>query len=350
VLRKALRLDDGRYRSVISVYLEGRPLGPWRYHGLRSGDRNDVVRHEDRRELRASRLLAAWTDHIDQREGNTLSMWREADAVGRGYVMHHLLDFSDCFGSIWGGPVEEARRRGHDYWLDPRTMVADFFMLGLIQRPWDRATLGPWGLWLGYYDVDSFDPEGWRPRYPNPAFIRMTERDAAWMARIIARLGPAHIERILGEVMASRGYQQALETIVLGRREKILRRYLLRLSPLADPSVAAGPGGDWLCATDLSVSAGIAGPRSYWARLFSGEGSTEAVVRSESVDRPCVLLPAGEARPGALPRALIAEMGSRPDPAEKGTSRESTPAPVRFHLYALGAGKWLLAGVERPDA
>jgi hypothetical protein len=349
VLRKALRREDGRYRSVISVYLEGRPLGPWRYHDLRAGDRNDVVRHEDRRELRASRLLAAWTDHVDQREGNTLAMWRETDSAGRGYVMHHLLDFGDCFGSVWGVPAEEARRRGHDYWLDPRTILVDFLTLGVIERPWERATLGPWGFWLGYYDVDSFDPEAWRPRYPNPAFVRMTEHDAAWMARIIARLGPRHIERMLDEAMAPPAYRQALQTIVLGRRDKILRRYLLRLSPLADPSIGAGPGGHWLCATDLSVSVGIAGPRSHWARFLTDEGTIAATVRSETAERPCVLLPEPKLAREAGPRAVIVEMGSRVPPEER-RSAASNPAPVRFHLYALGAGKWLLAGVERSDA
>lgn len=347
VLRNAPRRADGSYRSLISVYLAGRPLGPWRYHGLRAGDRNDVVRHEDRRELRASRLLAAWTDHVDQREGNTLAMWREVRGAGRGYVMHHLVDFGDCFGSVWAGPVEEARRRGHDYWVDPRSVLADFLALGVVERPWDRATLGPWGLWLGYYDVDSFDPEAWRPRYPNPAFIRMTEHDAAWMARIIARLGPPHIERMLDDVMVSPAYRQALRTRVLGRRDKILRRYLQRLSPLAEPTIGAGPGGDWLCVTDLSVSAGITGPRSYWARFLENAGPAKAVLKYESSARPCVGLPDAGQGVGATRGAVIVEMGSQPRADE---SAHGAPAPARFHLYALGAGQWLLAGVERLEA
>jgi hypothetical protein len=78
--------------AMVSRYLDGRPLGPWRYHGVLRGDRNDVVHHEDRRELRGARLLAAWTDHVDQREGNTLSMWRES-AGGQGYVLHHPARF-----------------------------------------------------------------------------------------------------------------------------------------------------------------------------------------------------------------------------------------------------------------
>jgi hypothetical protein len=346
VLGKALRAPDGRHRAAISVYLEGRPLGPWRYHGLRRGDRNDIIQHEDRRELRASRLLAAWTDHGDQREGNTLSMWRETDGQ-RGYVMHHLIDFSDCFGSIWGGSVQAARRRSHDYWIDPRTILADFFTLGLIERPWDREELGPLGLWLGYYAVDSFDPEGWRSRYPNPAFVRMTERDAAWMARIIARLTPSHLEQMLDQGLAQPELRHELQKTLLGRRRKILERYLLKLSPLANPTLRVDAEGQWLCATDLSVTAGVVGPRSYRARFLGDERAGHVAFRLGSKARPCVLLPKVEAASRARPAYLVLEVASErsldpPRPA-------ATPAAIRFHLYTWGRGQWLTAGIERLD-
>jgi hypothetical protein len=38
---------------------------------------------------------------------------------------------------------------------------------------------------FNYFADTYFDPEGWRGEYPNPAFIRMTEADGAWMARIL---------------------------------------------------------------------------------------------------------------------------------------------------------------------
>ena len=36
-------------------------------------------------------------------------MWRQVED-GRGYVMHHLIDFGDCFGSVWGGSAQAAWR------------------------------------------------------------------------------------------------------------------------------------------------------------------------------------------------------------------------------------------------
>src|SRR5262249_17991804 len=55
---------DGLIRMVASKWLPGKTLGPYRYEGTRKDDPNDVVAHEDRRELRGGRLLAAWLNHF----------------------------------------------------------------------------------------------------------------------------------------------------------------------------------------------------------------------------------------------------------------------------------------------
>ena len=39
----------------------------------------------------------------------------------------------------------------------------------------------------------AFEPDDWKPGYPNPAFSRMKEQDAAWMARIIAEFSDEHL-------------------------------------------------------------------------------------------------------------------------------------------------------------
>jgi hypothetical protein len=45
--------------------------------GRARGRPNDAVPHQDRRELRASRLLAAWIGHHDARSMNTLALWAD---------------------------------------------------------------------------------------------------------------------------------------------------------------------------------------------------------------------------------------------------------------------------------
>src|SRR5262249_42217 len=116
ILDKGVRLPDGRYRASASLFLDGRPLGPWKYAGVRKNDPNDVGPHEDRRELRGASVLAAWLNHFDAREQNTLSMWIPVDD-DRGYVRHVYIDFGDCLGSLW--PWDGiSRRLGHAYYLD----------------------------------------------------------------------------------------------------------------------------------------------------------------------------------------------------------------------------------------
>ncbi len=97
MLARMPRLDDGRIRVTASKYLDGEPIGPFRYHGTRSDDPNDIIPHENRRELRGLRLFAAWLNHDDVRAHNTLDTWVEDGE--RHYVTHQLIDFGSTFGS-----------------------------------------------------------------------------------------------------------------------------------------------------------------------------------------------------------------------------------------------------------
>jgi hypothetical protein len=346
-LRRAKRQPDGRYRGDASRYLQGHPLGPWSYVGTRSGDRNDIIPHEDRRELRGSRLLAAWTDHSDQRDQNTLAMWIET-ASGSGYVRHHLIDFGDCFGSLWEGPAQQAWRRGHAYWFGPGQIVADFISFGVVERPWDRAQMGPSGMLLGYYGVEEFDAEAWYPTYPNPAFGRMTEHDAAWMARIIARIERPQLEAMVAAAELEPKLHAELVRILIGRRQKILARYLSRLSPLA-VELPAPSAPAQLCATDLALSNGLAASdRRYTARAWQGlelASSPAPRVTLRAPGQPCVQL-------GDLPASTSEQQYWVLDLRVKDGSPQPERAlgvpPLRLHLYRH-AQQFSLVGVERPE-
>jgi hypothetical protein len=77
----------------------------------------------------------------------------------------------------------------------------------------------------------EFDAEHWHVGYPNPAFSAMRETDGAWMARIVARFDDAAIAAVVREGRLSSPIARSeLEPILRGRRDKILQRYLLRLS------------------------------------------------------------------------------------------------------------------------
>jgi len=339
VLAKALRLTDGRYRASVSQFIEGTPLGPWTYEGTRADDPNDVIPHEDRRELRGMYALAAWLGYYDSREQNTMASFVQAS--GGGYVRHYMLDVGNVFGSVWDPPLL-GRRITHAYYLDFPYLFEDFVTLGARQRPWDRLRFGPTGKQFGYYDVTEFDPDAFRPGYPNPAFVRRSERDSAWMARIVSRISERHIRSIVAEAQLAPAHEKRLLEVVFGRRKKLLSRFLSRLSPLGAPRV----DGDGLCLEDLGILAGVvpANERTYSYRAFTGDRLTPASVTNVGLTRghfACVTLPAVPGASRTEPGYVVVDLG-----AARATGEAAFPA--RIHLYHLGDGGYRVVGLERP--
>jgi hypothetical protein len=241
------------------------------------------------------------------------------------------------------------RRLGHSYYFDAPILLEDWFTFGVIERPWDRARFGPTGRVFAYFDVELFDPEDWRSGYPNPAFIRMQERDAAWMARIIARFSESHVRSLIATAdLRDPRLDAELFRVLWGRRDKILRRYLLRLSPLSLPTLERDREDSRLCLTDLALTSGLlhARGRMYGARAFE-LGSDDEVRRvagptpRSEPGRVCVGL--ASKRPAkSAPQYLIIDVWASTDGV-------GTQPPSRVHLYRLGASDYRIVGLERPD-
>ncbi len=342
VLRYANRDARGHYRLGVSLFIEGTPLGPFRFEDTRDGDANDRIEHDDRRDLRGVRLLSAWLNHWDSREQNSLTSWVSTDATGHGYVMHYFLDFSDALGGYM--PFDRITRQlGYSYYVDFPHILEDFFSLGLIDRPWHHVRVDPRAPVFGYFSADQFVPEQWHPGYPNPAFDRMTERDGAWMARILSRMTDEVIRAAVAAGHFSRPeYESYAVRTLAARRDVILARYLTSLSPLTDFEIH----GRSLCATDRALVARVYTSASYTARSLQGFGRTrELPVQTHPRGVVCIELPAPEAEPPAVgheaSRYRVVEVAAVP------TSRRAS-APIRFGLYDRGASDgYALAGVER---
>ncbi|MEM6367041.1 MAG: hypothetical protein AAF851_01955 [Myxococcota bacterium] len=327
VLSKATRLLDGRYRVSVSEFIEGWPISPWRYEGVRKDDPNDAIPHEDRRELRAMRLLASLFDHVDTRQENTLLSWIETDE-GLGYTRHYRIDWGEGFGFV-GGFEGIPQRLGHAGYFDVGEILVDFVSFGFLARPWHDPSYGLAGASLGYYDAEDFDPAGWRPGYPNPAFERATERDAAWMARIIARLTPAHFEAMVERAHLSQVEHMEAEVlrILLSRRQAVLERYLTHVSPLTWPRLEEGR----LCLQDLATRTGLVpqSERKLQAKLHQESGVRALALTLDPEDWVCVALP-------ELDEYGVVDVQGRP---EKG--------PARVHLSPSPEGLKVV-GLERP--
>jgi len=313
----------GHIRMSASAWIPGYSIGPYRFEGTRDDDPNDVVPHEDRRDLRAMRVVAAWLDRFDAREANSLDTWiatgRAPDA-SPGYVLHYQLDTSETLGALWQWD-ELSRRLGSSYVLDWGDVGLDFVTLGLPLRPWDTAKRGPT---FGYFDA-RLDPEAWKSEYSNAAFERMTERDAAWMARILARVDPAAVRALAraGD-FSDPANADWLASVLETRLERILDRWLTRLSPIGDLHVDGGA----LCGVDLAEMRRVRPPARfrYTARVLGGGA---LAVRREPGGRVCVALP--RAGDGRYLRVVLGD---------------GVAAPLVAHLYDAPGG-FMLAGILR---
>ncbi|HXK18171.1 MAG TPA: hypothetical protein VNG33_10235 [Polyangiaceae bacterium] len=336
---------NGLVRMVASAWLPGKPLGPYRYEGTRDDDPNDVVPHEDRREVRGARLIAAWLNHFDSREQNTMDVFMPLDKDkkdGPGFVRHYIIDLGDCFGSQWATDGI-SRRLGNSYVFDAGHIAEDFVTLGVKQRPWEEARRT--GGIFGYFSARDFDPEGWRGEYPNPAFMRMSEADGAWMARILARFS----DELVGAAVKVGKYdevsEQYLTETLVARRRAILQRYLSRLSPITN--VTADARG--VCGVDLARQSAIVPNEALTFRAYLYRGSALAPAdkpRFRNLAAPQVCLDIAHAQfPASLPqnaeeRYVVVDI-----------TNGYAPGPLRVHLYDLGlAGGYRLVGIERPPS
>jgi len=339
----------GLIRMVASQWLPGRTIGPFRYEGTRDDDPNDAIPHEDRRDLRGARLLAAWFNHFDSREQNTMNTWMALDEKDKdsspGYIRHWYIDLGDCFGSEWDWEGI-SKRLGHTYYLDFGYLFEDYLTLGVIERPWDRARRTRGAEIFGFFNARDFEADKWRGGYPNPAFGRMTESDGAWAARIIARFSAAHVRAAVavGDYTQPRQREFLIEQL-LERQRRLLRRYLSRLSPLTDVTVR----GRSLCAVDLARATGVLPEAKYAYRAAAYAGSD-----AKPISKPFAVTPGKNAEVCVTVDAIASDGG----PPAGDSSRYvvvdvfngQSEGPLRAHIYDLGQNSGIrLAGVERPE-
>jgi hypothetical protein len=363
VLGACTKTKGGLIRAGFSEFVKGKPLGPFRYEGVRRDDPNDVVPHADRRELRGAKVLAAWLGHFDSREQNSLNVWTKRD--GREFVQHYYIDFGSSFGSRW--PIDAlSRRMGYSYYFDPRDILVDLFSLGLVRRPWDYAEINPGSEIFGYFESEQLRVTEWKGGYPNPAFERATLRDLSWMARIIARFTPEHLAAAVAQAKFSdpRAERWLIETL-LARRQRIFEEVFTKSSPLDEfQLVRRTPGSPTqsLCFEDLAVKFGVVDPTKvvYKLRMMGGPalqdrlGWHQFAPDEAHPQRACVVLPVGFKRPSELVPA------DAPDdhPLRYGVLRIYVHQAFTFlpasqldlHFYDRGRERgFVLVGIERPE-
>jgi hypothetical protein len=182
-----------------------------------------VIPHEHRRELRGLRVFSAWLNHDDSRAVNTLDTV-ETTGNGHSFVRHYLIDFGSTLGS--GSVQAQKPRAGWEYLWEPAPVFRRILTLGLWDSSWIRIQY-PDMPSIGRFESKVFDPERWRPEYPNPAFMNALPEDSYWAAKIVMSFTDEDIRAVVrtGGLTDPQAEQYLVETLV-ERRNKIGRQYL----------------------------------------------------------------------------------------------------------------------------
>ena len=282
ILWKVPRASDGSYRVIASRAVAGVPLGPFRYKGTRADDPNDLIPHENRRDLRGLAVFCAWLNHTDAKSINSLdALVSDGD---RQYVRHYLIDFGSAFGS--DSDMPKNARFGYGYVIPSGSEVGHGILnLGLTAKPWERAN-HPDIPAVGRFEADAFNPETWIPNYPNPAFDHRTVEDEYWAAKIVMSFTDDDIRAIVetAQYTDSRATDYIVKTLI-ARRDKIGRAYFAKVLPVEDFAFADGV----LTFKDLAVVHRLVPQRQYgigWYQFDNVKGLLNAIPGATSPSVP----------------------------------------------------------------
>ena len=336
VLSRAARKSDGSYRILASLAVEGRPIGPFLYVGVRSDDPNDIVPHEHRRELRALGVFAAWLNHVDVKSQNTLDTLVHAD--GRMVVRHYLLDFGSTLGSGATGPKEW--REGYEYATDQRTSLRAFATFGAHTPPWLRIRY-PDLPGVGRIESEHFQPERWKPTLPNPAFLNARADDTFWAAQRVMAFSDDAIRAVVASAAFSDTQaSQYLSRVLIERRDAIGRAWLTHLNPITKPTV--DPEGYFSFRNAAADASLVDGRSRYQIRWSVFDNATHEAT------------PLGSWSTVSEPRCAIPDvpLDSRFILAEVRTIHPAHPAwahLVRAFFTRTGSQSWRPIGFESPS-
>lgn len=244
-------LPDGRYLAVASKFVPGTPKGPFRFEGRREDDPNDHYLHQHRRELRGLYVVSSWINHVDMRFANTLDTYVEP-----GYLRHYLIDFAATLGS--GTIRPHYPREGTEYNFDFWPSLARLLTLGFYTAGWEGREGEVIHPTIGWMQMEDFDPATWKANWPNEAFRNVLPRDGYWGAKLVAAFTDAHIAAAVdaGE-LPDRFAADTLADMLAFRRDRIVRHWYSRVTPIEAPAVRSERGRLEVEFTDLAIASGL---------------------------------------------------------------------------------------------
>jgi hypothetical protein len=275
--------ENGSYRASASRILEGEILGPTFFQGRRKNDPDDLIDHEDRREIRALQIFSSWLNNTDARQSNSL------DALEGSTIRHYIIDFNSSFGATPRGA--KPPMFGHEHMADFGDASKAFLGLGFWKKPWQKRwdaagqkVDGPAS--YGYFDNEYFNPDLYRTQLPYYAFKDVTRADGFWAAKIIMKFTDEDIEALIstGEFSDPETSKRLTETLVK-RRDLIGQYWFKQANPLDDFELTDSGGSYELRFEDLAVRYGFEtkGDALYQIDVVGKEGKKRRRLAEEEV-------------------------------------------------------------------
>ncbi len=329
IMKRVPHRPNGTIRAMASKFLPGIPKGPFLYVGRRPDDLNDRIRHENRRELRGFRVIAAFLNHTDTKAANALDMYDPAAK----HLRHYLIDFSSTLGADNADP--QLTRFGNEYFLDFGTIGRSLIEAGFYVKPWEIPMRMEYPA-VGYFESEHFDPVRWRPTYPNPAFLQATARDGYWGAKIVTSFTDEDIDTIVhtGGFTDPRA-ERYVADVLKARRDTIGRYYFNLVNPLERFAlVDTVPSKQALIFENLALSRGYAPTKTavyrYTMQRYVRTGfDREVIPVVHIIDAPRILLSP------SLVQTLRLQLDQAEDPA-----KDRSVASIQIQTSYDGGRHW----------
>jgi hypothetical protein len=285
----------------------------------------------------------------DRRAANTLAVY--VDEGGSRYIKHYLIDMGSTLGS--NNKFPHAPKYGNEYLVDPRSIAWSIFMLGTYVKPWEFETghRNPVYPSVGYFESEIFDPARWVPTYPNPAFEKMTLRDAFWGAKIVCSFSDSDLAAIVKTARMSDPAAEAylLETLI-ERRDIVGGYWFSRINPLDRFRFDRDDHGDLhLLFDDLALEGGLVSPAisRYWFEII--DERTNRTLADGIVNDPRI--PIADPKEHLVPLEARTEL-PRVARVEIETTRNGDPVgrPIEVHfVYPGGRSNPRVIGIHREE-
>ena len=286
-------------------------------------------------------LFSAWTNHDDSRAQNTQASWVELDE--KHHIRHWLIDFGSLFGA--GNVDRPLPKIGRDYWLAPGGVLKSAVGFGFSVPKYREVEWPNFRRYeaVGRWEAEYFDPLEWRNEYPNPAFVRMTPRDAFWAAKLLMRFTREDLKAIVdtAEFVDADQAQYFLDVLV-ERQQRTGKFGIDILNPLDRFTVS----DDRLEFENLSERYGFtaAGSTSYrvaWSLYDNAAGRIlESLGTATTQREPYASLPELGRVVGSRSPLLTVEIASLH------VAHADWERPLRVYLRSNGAS-YDIVGIER---